>query len=166
MDGARHVPISNKKAEELLACLAVKGIPLSKEKAAEMLWENAEPQKARDSLNKVVAFLKHFGEQTLPGLPLHIRRNELFLDMSALYCDIWEFNEIYEKATEISDWEKAVALYKGPLLSENYYEWSLLEEAYYDVRYCNILEKLQEAFRKAGNQDMANYYKMKLEDFR
>lgn len=164
--GGRHVPISNRKAEELLAYLTVTGTPVSKEKAAGLLWEASEPNRARDSLNKVCAYLRKLKKNTVTQLPLYIRRDELYLDMTLGYYDIREFKRLCENETDAAGWERAVALYTAPLLLENCYDWAVLEEAYYDIRYGELLKKLADYYRTEERTDMALFYEEKLRDFR
>lgn len=149
-----------------MAYLAVTGNPVGKEKLAELLWQDAQPQRARESLNKVCAYLKKLKENHVPELPLSIRRDELYLDLKDIFCDVREFRRLSGEDMKVSGWEEAVSLYTAPLLYENYYDWSVMEEAYYDVRYGELLEKLAEHYQMEGRKDMASLYERKLEDFR
>lgn len=104
-------------------------------------------------------------ENEARGLPLCIRRDEIFLDLADIFCDLWEFRNIYETETHSYGWERAVALYSAPLLFENCYEWAVLEEAYYDVRYAELLEKLAVCYRAEGRTKLAAFYEEKLQEF-
>lgn len=161
----KFVHIANRKAEELLAYLCVSGQPVKKERAAEVLWEDSSPENARDNLYKVCRYLRTLQKKGIE-IPLQNHRKELYLDLSEASCDIREFQEIYAHGTEPWQWEKAVSLYTGPLLFDNYYEWTGVEEAYYDMRYYELLERLAADHRQKGREDMAALYDNKIKEFR
>lgn len=147
-----------------MAYLTICDRPIKKDKAAEILWPDTTPERARDNLYKVCRFLRDFQEKQVK-IPLHIFREELFLDLSEIDCDIKEFERIFMFETNPQQWERAISLYVGPLLFENYYEWTGEDEAFYDVHYCELIQRLAEDCRSRGREDMAVLYEGKIKEF-
>lgn len=149
----------------MLAYLCVCGRPVKKEKAAEVLWQDSSPENARDSLYKICHYIRRLQKQGI-DIPLKDYRTELYLDLSEVDCDIREFKELYTYGTEPWHWEQAASLYTGPILFDNYYEWTGEEEAYYDVRYYELVERLATHYRQKGREDIAAFYDNKIKEFR
>lgn len=145
---------------ELLALLLVhKGGPIKKLWVAETLWPAAQQQQAMDSLYKVIRFWKK-EEKLNTFFPLENRTNELELKTDEILCDIWSFEE--EAASEeIGRMEAAAARYSGPLLFQEYYEWTAEQDAYYEVRFTKLLEALTEHFGREGDMAKCTYYQKK-----
>jgi two-component SAPR family response regulator len=153
-----------RKAEELVALLVCeKGGRISKPKAAEALWPDAEPEQAADSLRKATSYLrKEIADGNLP-LKLLMDKNTLQLDVSGIAADIFLFPELC-KSDDADDWEKAVDMYRGQLLADTNYGWAVEYEGKYDMAYYDLLEKLAVHYDSAGNRDKAGYFRDKLSE--
>jgi len=90
-------------------------------------------------------------------------QGEMRLSLAGVRCDLVDFRGGYAARHDIARCEAAADLYQGPLLAENVYEWSSSWEAYYDIRYLDLLTVLVEHYSKVGNQAKASYYRSKLE---
>ena len=147
------------KAEELIAFIACERGSVSKAKAAESLWSAANPNHAMDSLYKTLRHIR--------SLPFHVpivhTRRTLQLDLFNVDLDIDEFLECC-KSSDVTSWERAVEIYRGILLIDNAYEWSSMYEAFYDVRYYELLNRLAEHYKAARNKNKARYYQSKLDE--
>lgn len=150
-----------KKSAELLAYLVCEmGAPVSKHRLAEVLWPAAEAEQAMDCLYKAcrpirkTPFAAHV--VSTPG--------EMRFDLTGVSCDLVDFRCHYDFRCDIARCEAAVALYRGPLLGENCYEWSSAGEAYYDIRYVELLTSLGEHYEKAGKKARAAYYQRALDE--
>lgn len=158
--------IQNKKAKELLSYLLVhNGIPYNKSALAETLWPQTPYPQAMDNLYKVIRFL----EKTPPlfiYFPLLTSRGKIQLDISKIQCDVYLFEQCYQaqltKQHNIEETAKAVELYAGPLLYEEYYDWSTSMESYYEVRYIQMLESLIAFYKHKNNDTLSYYYRQKL----
>lgn len=162
MCNGTYVDIRNRKAGELLARLALEnGAPLSKYDVAELLWPGCGPEQAMGSFYKVHSHIKQLHTALGVKSPLISLRKELRLDMGSVRCDAAEFSHLY-KTDAPGNWEKAVELYRGPLLAGDYFEWTAPWEAFFDLRYREILKKLSEYYLQADNILKSAYYRQKL----
>lgn len=143
----------------LLACEG--GRPVSKEKACMALWGSDSPQ-ALDSLSKVCRWLKRLSVNG-SAIPIQVSRGALCLDFSGIRCDLFTFNQLSECA-DVESCRKAMALYKGALLFDKCYEWSVEYEGRYEIRYLELAQRLAEHYRKAGAIRLAACYERLLEE--
>jgi len=74
----------------------------------------------------------------------------LSLVLENLRCDIIEFDVLYKENENQEAWKQALGLYRGPLLMEDFYEWTEVLEAYYDFRYLELLDKLATYYENKG----------------
>ena len=151
-----HIP--NQKARELLALLLSEfGRPLRKSQAAELLWPETDSEHAMDSLYKVCGTIRRLG-QAEAALPLESRRDALWLDLGRLDSDVARFRRLYRSREEIACCLAAIELYTAPFLINECYEWSAAAEAYYDIRYLELLSLAERHYRAQGDQAKAAYY--------
>lgn len=163
MYNGAHVDISNRKAGEMLARLALEnGAPMAKFDVAELLWPGCGHEQAMGSLYKVCSYIKHMHIATGVAVPLVSTRGELRLDMALIECDARQFVQLC-MTNHPMNWEKAVMLYRGPLLAGDYFEWTSPWEASFDMRYRDILKKLADCYKNLGNTIKSNYYRAKLD---
>lgn len=155
------IPITNKKAEELIAYLILEGKPVKKSKLWELLWPEADSSNARDSLYKVCRYLRNLIKSGIE-IPLKIFRNEIFLDTYKIDTDIARFDSLYNQNENINLCKEAVELYTAPLLFDNYYDWTAQAEAYYDIRYCELVQKLIDYYKLLHNDDLVIFYQNKI----
>jgi two-component SAPR family response regulator len=149
------------KARELLAFLACeRGRAVSKRRAAEILWPDAGGDRALQRLYKTIQHIRKltFRGQTIPLLDAH---GEISLDLRRAEADTEEFLSLYASASP-EDWKRALELYRGILLLDSDYDWAHEYETSYDVRYCELLERLAQHYAGAGNSYLARHYRDKL----
>ncbi len=79
------------------------------------------------------------------NFPFISSSGRLALDIRRIYCDLTEFDRLYLEHTSQS-FQHAVSLYKGSLLFETAYDWAIGHEAYYDIRYMEMLDYLCEFY--------------------
>jgi len=125
---------------------------------AEEIWPSAESQQSLDCLYKACRHLRKIPFSSI----IHMSQGEMRVSLANIRCDLVEFRAHYAARQDIARCEAAVELYRGPLLSENCYEWSNAWEAYYDIRYLEMLRLLAEHYEKDGNAAKAAYYRSKL----
>ncbi|MGH7459645.1 MAG: BTAD domain-containing putative transcriptional regulator, partial [Longimicrobiales bacterium] len=105
-------PVAGRSAQRrrlaLMALLAVSRRPLSRDKLIGYLWEESDIDKARRLLSEsVYQIRKSLGEDVIVT-----NGDEIRLNPAVLWSDVEEFSD----ALQSGDEERAVALYKGPLL--------------------------------------------------
>lgn len=113
---------------------------MRKPAAAELLWPGADSVHAMDSLYKVCTALRH-----MRCLPLSVDRDTLWLDISRIDSDIARFDRLYRYRNVPECCTAAIDLYTAPFLINEYYEWSARAEAYYDMRYMQLLSLAEKA---------------------
>ncbi len=127
-----------------------------------LFWPDADPTHARHALNQALHFLR----QVLGNAAVTARgMNEVALNTAVVSCDVWAFR----RAMEAGHFEKAVALYRGPLLagfsagaSVAFEQWIDAERDRLARSYATALEHLAEACRRRGErqQEIAWRYRL------
>lgn len=139
---------------------AERGKPLRKAYVAETLWPGVDQAHAMDCLYKACGVLRRLIRQGVP-LPLVCSRDTLLLDGTRIDSDVNRFERLYLQREDADCREAAIALYTAPFLLNEYYEWTARLEAYYDMRY---LELLQLAAKSADTSPAASYYRGLLDE--
>lgn len=134
---------------------------MSKIRLAELLWPGVATAQALDSLYKVCRFIRGLARRDI-HIPLISQRGELSLDMDRLECDLYSFERLAEAQDDPEGWARAAALYAGPVLAEDCFEWSPAFEAYYEMRHLELLERLADHYRRCGLKIRARYYTGKI----
>ena len=157
----QKIVFQNKKAKELIAYLLCNGGgPIRNTVLAEILWPDAPPANAIDSLYKVSRYLRNLrvGEESLPIVMAH---GEIYFDYRKSSCDLYEFEKLYQQKEQVETWSAAVELYHGSVFYDECYDWIAPYEAYYDIRFLEMTEFLIAHYENAGNREKAGYYKSK-----
>lgn len=150
------VRIPSRKAREVLALLFTeRGRPLRKVHAAERLWPGVDQAHAMDCLYKACGVLRRLIRQGVP-LPLVWERDTLLLDGTHIDSDVDRFERLYLRREDAACREAAIAIYTAPFLLNEYYEWTAGLEAYYDMRYLELLHLAEES---ANTPYAASYYR-------
>jgi len=122
------VVLHNKKAQALLAFLALNPRLQSRERLSSLLWPDSSDEAARQSLRQCVSTLR----REVADLPLASDHDLLGLNTAEITTDTEEFNENLAKPS-IANLKRAAALYRGALLeglnarSDLFDEWLLGE---------------------------------------
>ena len=135
-----HVPITCKKAKELLALLVLENKAyISKKHLAVMLWPDADEQHARDCLYKTLCWIKK-RPTICKAFSLKIARELIYIDTSGIKREIDEFDNCYNMRDNPIFRQRALQLYKGKLLEQEYYDWSIDYQIFYEIRYEDLLK--------------------------
>jgi DNA-binding SARP family transcriptional activator len=138
-DSGKNVPLSSKKAQALLAVLAISaGNRLSRESLVALLWADRGDEQARSSLRQALSALRKALCGDSGTGPLRTDDQSVGLAPEHIDCDLLEFR----KACGQSDSEKleaALKLYRGDLL-----EGLTIKEAAFQ----DWLEQARQALRK------------------
>jgi TolB-like protein/two-component SAPR family response regulator len=115
LPSGRPLTISGKKAQALLACLAVApGNILTRDKIAGILWSDRDDGHARNSLRQTLTMLRH-DLMAVEPFPIIAERNRLVLDRAAADVDVWSFERLAASNRPEDLW-KAGELYRGDFL--------------------------------------------------
>lgn len=159
-----------KKSEELLAYLiCAEGKFVAKEKIMEVLWPEVEKDKAANNLYVAFYNLKRQDCSALTE-SLESVRGKMRICPERIVCDLYEFKKLVRlcggiDGNTIETARKAVALYRGTLFEENYYDWAALPQAELDVMYLELLEKAITYCKKIEDITGARYFETKKENY-
>ncbi len=78
--------------------------------------------------------------QSVPGLPLESSAHEVFLPPESRWLDVEAFSQA-SVGESLSDWLRALALYRGDLLEGIYTDWLLEEREHLYLRYVHLLHQ-------------------------
>lgn len=133
-----------------------KGGPIKKTKICEILWPDTCIENALNSLSKLYQFiLKNYSV-----IPLFSKNGSIYLNMEQIDSDLIHFCELY-KRTDIESLKEAAELYKGHILQEECYEWTIQNSAYYEIKMEEILNKLISYYIQKKDRKLVSYYKEK-----
>lgn len=148
----------NSKAIAIFKCLlARRGRPISQDTLMGWLWPESSPKKARWSLNSAVYALRRSLDEYPPDVTtsdcIILERGHYRLARLRISSDVEEFDARYERGRFLertrktegaaSEYEKAVALYRGDYLAEDLYEdWTMIERERLTSAYVDILDRL------------------------
>ena len=168
----------NNKAIAILKCLlARRGRPISQDLLIGWLWPESNTKKARWSLNSAVYSLR----QILGKSSSALSRESVLLEKGhyrlspevRVATDVEEFDAWYERGRlservgqepeAVSEYEKAVELYRGDYLVEDLYEdWTIIERERLINDYVDILDRLATYYTRAGHYRKAINSRYKL----
>ena len=167
----------NGKAVAIFKCLLVrKGSPVSQDMLMDWLWPESGLKKARWSLNSAVYALRRSLDEhppkTVASDCVVLERGYYRLARGLrISSDVEEFDAHYERGRFLerskeaedaaSEYEKAVALYRGDYLLEDLYEdWTMIERERLTSAYVDILDRLAAYHEQVGSlqQSTADRY--------
>jgi TolB-like protein len=132
LPSGRPLTIGGKKAQALMACLAVApGSILTRDKIAGILWSGSDDGHARNSLRQALTLLRQDLVAVEP-FPIIAERDRLALDRAAVDVDVWSFERL-AVTSRFEELRKAGDLYRGDFLDgihlsdPAFEEWSAAE---------------------------------------
>lgn len=158
----------NGKAIAIFKCLLVrKGRPISQDMLMDWLWPGSGVKKARWSLNSAVYALRRSlyenPPETVTSDCVVLERGYYRLAREfRISSDVEEFDAHYERGRFLerskeaedaaSEYEEAVALYRGDYLLEDLYEdWTMIERERLTSAYVDILNRLAAHREESGD---------------
>ena len=163
--GEQTVHLSTRKAESLLAYLALHPETHSREKLAALFWGDSSDEQARTSLRTALAVIRRqLGEQILRA-----DRETAQLDPAYPHSvDALEFTNALElesarsRQSELVKLQAAIELYQGDLLSDFYDDWIFPERENFRARYIDALLLLIQRLRARSEYDSVIAYAQKV----
>jgi predicted ATPase/DNA-binding SARP family transcriptional activator len=156
------------KTGALLAFLAFyRNTAHSRESLAELLWPDADPESARNSLRVALASLRRQLEPTsVPvGAVLIADRVNVRLNPDAFTTDVLEFETLLARERQAEDpadaerqLMRAVECYRGPLLANHYEDWITSERERLSDAYLGALRRLTKRLVEIRELDRALEY--------
>lgn len=142
-----------RKAEELIAYLICqKGRFVSKEKIAEALWPELDCEKGISNLYLAYYYIKKQENKQKKIFPIESERGKMCLRVEEIDCDMLRFDALIEawknscSEENVIFLETAVETYKGNLLGDVDYTWSLELQQSYEVTLKRLLKQLIEYY--------------------
>jgi predicted ATPase/DNA-binding SARP family transcriptional activator len=157
VDGHILPSLRSRKALWVLALLTLRhGRPVEREWLAGTLWPDMDQSQAFANLRPVLSELRRaLGDQ---GERLQSPdRHTLVLELKDTEADVLSFDAAIKRG-KLSDLERAVALYQGPLLEGCTEEWVPQERALREQNCLQALQDLGNAALEAGNYGTAVSY--------
>ena len=124
-----------------------------------MLWPESSEKQSIDNLFRLCKRIQKLPE----NIPLYYDKKTVWLDRKQIKCELYEFEQLYQNRKTPEACERALSLYRGMLFYEDCYEWSAPQEAYYDLRYTELLSCMAEHARQSGNIKGAEIYQLYFE---
>jgi DNA-binding SARP family transcriptional activator len=146
--GGTLVTVSAKKAQALLAYLAVKPAQLvSRDKISSLLWGSFGPEQARQSLRQMLSTLRRELKSIAGDAPVLVEENDfLSLDAQHVSCDVVDFESGVSTGSEES-LKLAIERYAGDFL-----EGFELDEDRFDQWVLGERDRLHRMALRAHNQ--------------
>lgn len=168
LDGALLI-FSRRKTEALLYYLAGRGADIASSSAADLLWPEFEPQRAKASLRRALC-----DSTAVAGRRLVERRGRSigFSGELEIGCDATDFALLAERGLAEGDevaLSGAAALYRGEYL-EGFYlddallfeDWQLLEAQHFKTRASEVFQRLARLEIDSGRLDEAEEWARRL----
>ncbi len=154
------VPLSGKKAGELLAYLALYPHQAhTRDKLTTLLWGDTEVSHARTRLRQEIGTLRALFPATSDYPPLLLITPENLQIQSSVVIDAVRFLEACSEAKRTGDWDKKICLlheardlYRVDLLTEYSTPWVVAERVRFSECYEQMLCDLAEAYRQRQDE--------------
>jgi TolB-like protein len=125
----------------------------------EFLWPDSDPESAANNLHKAIHLARHALERALKSAAdshfILTNGQQIMLRASELYIDLEEFErqaDVAIKSGNTADFETAISLYHGDLLTEDLYEdWTALRREQVRELYRVLLLRLSKIYESQGN---------------
>jgi DNA-binding SARP family transcriptional activator len=136
---------------------------LHRDQVLELLWPDADPDSAGNSLSKALHAARHALEPESrargQSAYLHLRNDVLMLDTEHVWIDIDHFQHLAHEALQrddVASFEKALAAYPGDLLPEDRYQtWAAERGARITELSVRLLNAGADALEREGAVNMA-----------
>lgn len=161
------------KMRALLAYLAVeREQDHRRDVLAELLWNNYEPEAARNNLRRTLANLRKTLESPT-GMTIFVPGKHCIRFIPTGYIDVLDFIEQPPTLTENDDTdlhhaERIIGLYRGEFLSglalpdcPDFEEWLLAQREKFHCRAVDLLERLSIGYGKMGDYERAVQYALR-----
>jgi len=144
----------SRKTLRLFALLTLRhNRPVEREWLTGVFWPDMDPPQAFANLRPILSELRS-GLGSQKERLQSPDRHTLLLDLTGAEVDLLSFDAAI-KSGQLSELERAVALYQGPLLEGCYEEWVSPERSVRDLNCLQALLKLANAARTTGNLETA-----------
>jgi len=156
-DGTSLPQLRNRKGLRLLALLALRqGCDVERSWLAGTLWPESREEDALHSLRQLLSQMRRALGSEVARLCSPTTRT-LRLELGGTSVDALAFDAAIARG-DTASLEKAVALYRGPLLEGWTDEWVFQERQARELAYAQALERLTEVARAEGNHSAAARY--------
>ena len=165
VDGQERSHWSRRKPKLLLKLLALQSHhQLHREQAMEMLWPDSDPEAAVNNLHKAIHLARHDLEPELNSAAdshfIVTQGQQILLTAPGeLWIDVEEFEQRAAEAVKgdaEGSCEKALAIYRGDLLTEDLYEdWTAMRREQLRSNHQELLMKLAGIYESCGQYQLS-----------
>lgn len=147
-----------------LACHPGQNLP--REKLAYIFWAKRGEDQARQSLRQMLTALRKLLGNDAQNI-ISTQGDNIVFDPQHVTCDVWEF-DTRSKSSDLATLESALALYRGPLLtdvrsaSSEFDEWASQARRSREVQAADVFERVIAALFNAGRLTEARDYALSL----
>ncbi|MCO5187979.1 MAG: AAA family ATPase [Anaerolineae bacterium] len=141
------------KAQALLVYLATHPKQHTRGQLSDMFWEDRPERKARRSLSTALWHIR----RCLPKAFDYIQTDSdvvHFNHDAPFWVDTLAFVE-YATSKHLSDWQAAIALYRGQFLEGFFDDWIVTERYRLETVYANVLTRVMDAYELSGDCESA-----------
>ena len=147
LDGSSMPPLRSRRGLHLLALLALHANrEVARDWLAGTLWPESREEQSLANLRRTLTDLRRALGAAAPLLTSPTAHS-LSLRLTANECDLLAFDAARKEAHPEA-WNRAVALYSGPLLADSYEAWTGVERAERQEGYLHTLERLSRHARE------------------
>lgn len=160
--GAREaVKLRTPKTEELFVFLVCKRT-VSREEAADTLWNGFVPDKAWKNLNSTLYYIRKAVDADKHESVITTAGNEIRVETGKLFCDMYEFERLLKEIRRAPERnvdlvERAEALYAGSLLRGKSYDWAIEFARRLEQQYIELMELAAMQYRQRSLPQQALY---------
>lgn len=147
------------KTEEMFALLMLYGKSgIDKWSLIEKLWPLSERLKIESTMYTTIYRMKKALQEAGIKTVLYNRLGRYFFDMEGVWCDVEQFEMIYEafqkgEEREECTSEKLFFIYQGILFGSKDYLWGELQKYAYQSMFDKLCDALAGEYEKTGNRD-------------
>lgn len=130
-----------KKADELIAfLLCEEGNFVSKDKIINSLWSELDSKKGMNNLYTTLYYIRCQAKKSNVKIPIESLRGKMRINIEDIDVDMMKLARIYQfyKEGKVFDIEEVQDLYKGMLLEEHDYPWSIILQSHYENMFLEL----------------------------
>lgn len=162
------IKLRSPKTEELFAFLLCKR-SVSREEVIDTLWSELAAEKAWKNLNSTLYYIRKaiIAENGDHSSVIAADRNEIRIEDSGVYCDLYEFERLLRQLRQSSVpdpnlFKQAETLYTGELLRGKAYNWAGEWSRRLESQFIELLEMAAKHYAEQNDLETSLHYFMEI----